>query len=169
VLDVSYSRAFRWFILLLLPLTLGWKLAVQLGNPGELKDEIAYRKVAEFLVRQHFTVTKLETVAPGAPLGVPGAPVIRATGGLCRILVAISGYTGSDRDSIRSNATAADTVFVVFGGRIYVEQPTWLTTLDSLWAKFQNELGLKAQATPVFVIIASQSCDAERLPWNQLG
>ena len=51
---------------------------MQSGNPGELKDEIAYGKVAEFLVRQHFSVViagKLEERAPG----------IRATGGPCRI------------------------------------------------------------------------------------
>jgi hypothetical protein len=158
---VSYSPAFKWFVLLLIPLTLGWKLAVQLRGPSELKDEIAYRKVAEFLVRQHFSVViadKLEPRAPG----------IQATGGLCRILVTKSAYTGSDRESTRRRATAADDIFVVFGGRIYIEQPTYLTTFDALWAKFRRELGFEGQATPVFLIIASKSCDAERLPWDQL-
>ena len=45
--------------------------------------------------------------------------------------------------------SAADTIFVVFGGRIYAEQPTWLTVSDYLWARFRRELGLKAEATPV--------------------
>jgi hypothetical protein len=158
---VSYSPAFKWFVLLLIPLTLVWKLAVQLRDLSELKDEIAYRKVAEFLVRQHFSVV----VADKLRLREPG---VQATGGLCRILVTKSAYTGSDREATRRRATAADDVFVVFGGRTYIEQPTFLTTFDALWAKFRRELGLKAQATPVFVIIASKSCGAERLPWDQL-
>ena len=107
------------------------------------KRKIAYLKVAEFLVRQHFTVAIADKLEEGAP-------VIRATAGVCRILVAKSASAGSDRDRIRSYATAADDVFVVFGGRIYAEQPTWLTTFDSLWSKFRRELGLKARAHACF-------------------
>jgi hypothetical protein len=118
--------------------------------------------MAEFLVRQHFIVSvdqKLEA----------GVPKIQGTAGACRVLVAKSAPDGSDRDRIRGYKTAADTVFVVFGGRTYVEQPTWLTTFDSLWSKFRGELGFDAHATPVFVVIATSSCGAERLPWQQLG
>ena len=86
------------------------------------------------------------------------------------MLVIKSSFDGSDRDRImRRHATAADTVFVVFGGRIYAEQPTWLTVSDFLWARFRRELGLRAEATPVFVVIATKGCEAERLPWSELG
>jgi hypothetical protein len=43
------------------------------------------------------------------------------------------------------NATVADQVFVVFAGKIYAEQPTWLTVPDFLWARFRRELGMSAR------------------------
>jgi hypothetical protein len=153
---------FKWCVLLLLALTLGWKLAVRPSDSGELKEKEAQRKIAEFLVRQHFTVAVSDKM-------VEGQPAIRATAGTCRMLVAKSPANGWDRDQIHRHATAADQVFVVFAGRIYAEQPTWLTVPDFLWARFRRELGLKAQPTPVLAVIASTSCAAERLPWNELG
>jgi hypothetical protein len=167
VRDVSYSPALRWlfpllFLLVLVPVSVGWKLAVQRDNSEGLRERGDYLKMAEFLVRQRFTVSvdqKLEA----------GVPKIQGTAGACRVLVAKSAPDGSDRDRIRGYKTAADTVFVVFGGRTYAEQPTWLTTFDSLWSKFRGELGFDAHATPVFVVIATNSCGAEQLPWQQLG
>jgi hypothetical protein len=162
---VSSSPALKlkWSVLLLLlPLTLGWKLAVHPINSGEFKEQQAHLKVAEFLVRQHFAVAVSEQV-------LEGRPAIRATAGACRMLVAKSPALGWDRDLIRRNATVADEVFVVFAGRVYAEQPTWLTVPDFLWARFQRELGMSAEPTPVFAIIATTSCAAERLPWNELG
>jgi hypothetical protein len=158
---VSSSHALKWFVLLLLPLTLGWKLAVRPGGSGELTEQDAPVKVAKFLARQHFTVSASEQWDEGRPS-------ISATAGMCRMLIARSPAIGSDRDLIRRNATAADRVFVVFRGRIYAEQPTWLTVSDFLWSRLQRELGFKAQATPVLAVIATKSCDAEGLPWNEL-
>jgi hypothetical protein len=160
--DVSFSPALRWsvLLLLLLSLTLGWKVAVQQSSSGDFTEP--YRKISDFLVREHFTVRVSEKLEVGAP-------TIHATAGPCRILVATAVPEGSDRDRLRSYATDADTVFVVFGGRVYAEQPTWLTSFDSLWAKFRREIGFKAQPTPVFFVIATKNCDAERLPWGELG
>jgi hypothetical protein len=149
-------------LLVLVPLSFGWKLAVQRGDSGGLTEKDAYLKAAEFLVRQRFTVAVSEKVKDEEP-------IVQGTAGACRIRVVKASSEGSDRDRIRSRATAQDTVFVVFGGRIYAEQPTWLTTFDNLWSKFQRELGLKVHATPVFVVIATKSCGAERLPWAELG
>jgi hypothetical protein len=146
----------------LVPLSFGWKLAVQRDDAGGLEERDDYLKVAEFLVRQHFSVTVAEKLEAGVPK-------IQGTAGVCRILVAKSGSEGSDEVRIRNYATASDTVFVVFGGRIYANQPTWLTTFDWLWSKFRRELGFNAHATPVFVVIATKSCGAEQLPWHQLG
>jgi hypothetical protein len=167
--DVSYSLALRWIILPLLLLTLGWKVAVQLsgsqegGQPGGSQEGTkSSSKIAEFLVRQRFTVATFQNAQVGEP-------AIQASAGDCRILIAESRSDGSDQDRLRHYATARDTVFVVFGGRIYAEQPTWLTTFDYLWSKFLRELGSKAPATPVFTVIATKSCGAERLPWTELG
>jgi len=137
-------------------------VALHLGRSDEPREQIAYTKVAEFLARQHFTVV----VAPKPEQGVPA---VRATAGDCRILIAKSGFTGSDRERIRRYATSKDVVFVAFGGEVYAEQPTWLTVFDFLWAKFRYELGLNAQAKPIFVVIATRSCNASQLPWGELG
>jgi hypothetical protein len=149
-------------LLLLLPLTLGSKLAVRPVDSGELKEKETQLKVAEFLVRQRFVVAVSEKMAEGQP-------AIRATAGACRMLVAKSPALGWDRDMIRRNATVADEVFVVFAGKVYAEQPTWLTVPDFLWARFKRELGLKAEAAPLFAVIATTTCAAERLPWKELG
>ena len=159
---MSYSPALKWGVLLLLPLTLGWKLAVRPGDSGELKEKETQLKIAEFLVRQRFAVAVSEKMDEGQP-------AIRATAGACRLLVAKSPSMGWDRDLIRRYATAADRVFVVFGGKIYAEQPTWLTVSDFLWARFRRELGMNAQPTPVLAVIATPTCAAERLPWKELG
>jgi hypothetical protein len=153
---------FKWFVLLLLPLTIGWKLAVRPGGSGEVAEKEVQRKVAEFLVRQHFNVVASEQATEGKP-------TISATTGACRMLVAKSPALGWDRDMIRGHATSTDNVFVVFRGGVYAEQPTWLTVPDFLWARLRREIGLNAQAAPVLAIIATTSCDAERLPWSELG
>jgi hypothetical protein len=51
---------------------------------------------------------------------------------------------GWDRDLVRRYANAEDQVFVVFRGRIYSDQPTFRTVLDTLWSRFLRELGFGA-------------------------
>jgi predicted small integral membrane protein len=163
VRGVSSSPGLKWFILLLLPLTLAWKLAVRPGGSGELNGRDVQRNVAEFLVRQHFIVAVSDNVEE------MGQPAIRASAGACRILIAKSPALGWNRELVRRYATTGDRVFVVFRGSVYAEQPTWLTLTDFLWARLRRELGFSAQATPVLAVIATTSCDAERLPWGELG
>jgi hypothetical protein len=159
VRGVSFSPALKWFIILLLPLTLGWKLAARQGVAQEPTQGQQLR-VAEFLVRQHFTVA--------IPNQGEARPTVRATAGPCQMVVTRSDPIGWQTDEIHRSASKADRVFFVFGGRIYPQQPTWLTVSDLLWSRFRRELGFNVQATPVLAIIATTNCDAERLPWSQL-
>jgi len=85
------------------------------------------------------------------------------------MLVAQSSPTAWDRDRIGRDATAADRMFVVFDGRVYADPPVWLTVPHFLWARLKRELGFQAEAAPLLTIIASENCDAERLPWGELG
>ena len=162
---MSIGTCSRWLVLLLLLLlvTLGWKLAVRPADWAEIQEQEkgAQRKVAEFLVRQNFVVAASEKMQEGQP-------TIRASAGACRLLVAKSPALAWDRDVIRRHATAADRIFVVFRGRVYAEQPTWLTVTDKLWSRFRRELGFRGEETPVFAVIATASCNAERLPWDQI-
>ena len=158
---VRSSPALKWFLILALPLTLGSKLMVRpdLSVPSE-KD--IQQKVAEFLGRQHFTVALSDQ--PGE-----GQVMIRAGAGGCRLLVANASPIASDRDVIRNNATVVDRVFVVFRGRTYKDQPTWLTVPYFLWGRLQREVGLRAHTAPLLVVIETMTCNAERLPWAELG
>jgi hypothetical protein len=155
----------RWFAFtIVVLLSLGWKVAVShdaYNNGLEKKEAEGQRKIAEFLFRQHFTAVSEKATTE--------LPVIHATAGACQMRVIEASYDGSDRDRIRRSASSIDTVFVVFGGRTYADQPTLQTVSDYIWARFQRQLGLRAEATPVLFVIAKKSCEAERLPWHQLS
>ena len=158
---VRFSLGFKWLILLLLPITLAWKLAVRTTHPEGSAEKEFQLQVADFLVRQHFQVARSGQAAEGQPS-------IEATSGLCRMRVTKSPPVGWDRDLIRRFATPTDRVFVVFGGKVYAEQPTWLTAADFLWARLRRELGMRGEPSPVLGIVASAACDAEKLPWQDL-
>jgi hypothetical protein len=153
----------KWFLVLALLLTLGSKLIVRPDKSTPSAADIQ-RRVADFLIQQRFTVALTNPTSDGQPM-------LRASAGVCRILVVNSDPIpmASGRDVIRLNATVADQSFVVFRGRVYAEQPTWLTVPDFLWSRFQRELGLRAHAAPLLAVIATTSCNAERLPWGELG
>ena len=156
------SRALKWLVLVvLLAFSLGWKVAARSiagEQPTERNIQVA---VAEFLARQHFDVSMLERVEEGKP-------AIAASSGSCRILVAKSPALGWDRDLIRRYADAEDQIFVVFRGRTYSDQPTFLTVFDALSSRFRHELGFRASPHPVLAVVAKINCDAEHLPWDQL-
>jgi len=156
---VNYSLALKWSLLgLLIALTLGLKWA---GRASEPNENDAPLRVAEFLARQHFTVVRSADATEGEP-------TVRATAPACRMLVIKSPVVGWDRDTVRRHATAADRILVVFRGKVYEEPPSWLVVSDFLWSRLRRELGLKYESNPVFTVIATTSCDAERLPWDQL-
>jgi hypothetical protein len=151
---VSYSPAFKWGIALLLALTLAWKFA---GRGAE--DGHPERRVFEFLIHHGFDVALTENVR---------GDIIIATSAACQVRIAKASYDGDNRDLIRSLATESDRIFYVFQGRQYLEQPVWLTVSNRLWTRFLSELGFERAEEPILAVIASQQCDAERLPWVEL-
>lgn len=117
-------------------------------------------RLAEFLMRQHFSVSVAEHLEEGKP-------VLTANAGSCRLLAMKSPALGWDRDLIRRYAETNDRVFIVFRGQIYADQPTFRTVLDSLSSRFLRELGIKSPPSPVFAVVARTGCEADRLPWNK--
>src|SRR4051812_13325818 len=102
----------------MVPLTLGWKLATNtyLRSSGPQPDEqLAERKVAQFLDRAHFTAVHAEQI-------VFGLQLVTASSGACRLRLALSSSRGWHRDLISKVPTPEDRTFVVFGGKIYSEQ-----------------------------------------------
>jgi hypothetical protein len=162
VRGVKSSRALKYLALLaLLSLSLGWKVAARATSEEQPSDRTIQGRVADFLVRQHFSVSLLET-------SERGKPSIAAQSGGCRILVIRSPAIGWDRDLVRRYAEEGDQIFVVFQGRIYADQPTFRTVFDALWSRFLRELGVRVWPSPVFAILARPSCEADRLPWEKL-
>jgi hypothetical protein len=155
------SPELRWFLILALPLTLGLKLVVR-PDLNVASDTDVQRKVAEFLRRQHFIVALSDRAGEGQYM-------LRASAGPCRILIAKSDPIAWDSAALRSKATGGDRVFVVFRGRTYEDQPTWLTVPYFVWSRLKRELGMRAEAAPLLSVIATDGCGAERLPWSELS
>jgi hypothetical protein len=163
VRGVRYSPALKWSaVVVLIALTLGLKWVWWIGRQSEPSEADVQLRVAEFLTRQHFSVSLSKEAKEGTP-------TIRATTPVCRMLVVDSPVIGWDRDVVQRAATAADRVFVVFRGRVYSEEPTWLIAFDFLWARFLRGIGVRVDTAPLLTVIATRSCEAERLPWDQLG
>src|SRR5262249_42103449 len=155
----NYSPVLKLSVLLVLvALTLGLKWDAAVSEPPNVKD--VQLGVAEFLARQHFAVSVPDKASEGWT-------TIRATTPGCRMLVTNSPVLGWDRDVVARSATAGDRVFVVYRGRVYAERPSWLIA-SYLWSRLLRELGVKVQPTSLLAVVAATSCDAERLPWDQL-
>jgi hypothetical protein len=155
---------FKWLVVLLLVLTLGWKwVAISYRTVSDGPEEqVAAQKVGNFLTHQSFNVLGPQEV-------VFGLQLIDATAGACHMRVAVSASRGWHRDIIETLARPTDRKLVVFGGAIYAEQPLWRTVPNFLWFKLLNKVGFNLQPTPLITVLQGPNCDAQRLPWNEVG
>jgi len=160
--DVKYSRAFKVLLACALALSLGWKLFLRPAVSDDVATRSAQSRLADFLSRQHYSVTLAERPADGQPS-------IVASTGACRILAVRSPAMGTDRDLVRRLASPADGIFILYKGTIYDEQPTFRTVSDFLWARMLREVGISVQQQPVFAIISPRSCNSRNLPWDELA
>ena len=138
--DVNLSPAFKWIVILLIPLTFGSKLV----NEGQTADESEIN-IVEFLSRHKFDITKRI---------VADIPVIDATAGACRMSVVEASPDGWMRDFIHDILGTTEHQFTVFRGNIYPEQPTWLTLTDHWWSKSLRKLGLARREALVIAVSA---------------
>jgi hypothetical protein len=123
VQGVNYSPALKWSLLvLLIAFTLGLKWT---GHTREPNEKDAQLRVAEFLIRQQFTVVRSAEVKEGEP-------TVRATAPACRMLVIKSPVLDWDRDMVRRQATASDRILVVFRGKVYGDPPSLLLPWNEL-------------------------------------
>ena len=153
--DVNSSTAVKCILAVALLLSVAWKVAIPTYHQNDADDN-----VIEFLKRNHFNVLITE---------LSGAPVIEAKRGSCSLQVFRLEPDGSNGNLIRHLLTDADQLFVVFRGRVYAQQPIFLTVISSFWSKVLRGAGLIRHIPPVIAVGASWSCDTERLPWVQLG
>lgn len=75
--DVSYTPIVRWLLIMLLPLTLGWKFAADRKPNYTPKDLIV-----EFLIRHNFDAVATDQMI------LTDLPLIYASAGACRMFVA---------------------------------------------------------------------------------
>src|SRR5215469_473911 len=111
------TPAFRWSLIVLIPLTLTWKLVVADYSIHETQG-----RIVPFLKTHGFEATE-QTLAKTVP-------VVRASRGNCSMVLAEVSPDGSTRDVMRHVATTMDKQFVVFQARVYNEQPVWLTVTE---------------------------------------
>jgi hypothetical protein len=153
---VKPTPAFKWLLISLIPLTFTWKLVA----PRPLAHETQQR-IIRFLTAHKFNVIE-ETP-------VKGIPIIRATMGHCTMIVAEVSLDGSTLGMLRHLTTRMDQQFFVFHGTIYRQQPIWLAVTEGHWTKYLRRLGLSERRSAPIMVAATNSCNAERLPWTALS
>ena len=92
---MKFSPAIKWCLVLLLPLTLGWKLAVALRTDDPAERAVA---IVEFLTGHQFNaVSKDETRG--------GLQIVEASSNECHLLVARISPLGDSADQVQSLAS----------------------------------------------------------------
>ena len=145
---------FKWLLIFLLPLTFVWKFVAEPPTPPQTQE-----RIVRFLAIYDFNVAEETPVL--------GVPILRATRGDCRMIVAEGSADGSTRGIVRQFTTTTDQQFVVFRG--YSTQPTWLSVTQDRWTRYLRKLGISEPESPPIMVVASYSCGAEQLPWGELS
>lgn len=157
---MNFSPAFKWFLAILLPLTLAWKLVADVEST---EAPSAKNKIIELLTQHHYKVAASNDA-------LNKMLVIRGTRGSCRLLVAEVSAMGEDRDYVRHLAgEAGANIFIVFQGKVYTQQSIWMTAFDELWWRFLRKFGLAEHSSVVLAVAATPVCDAQHLPWNEVS
>ena len=154
---MNSSSAPKWLVLIvpLLLLSIAWKIATPINDYNGLPKNA----LIDFFERAHFLVTEQN---------VYGVPMIEAKADSCQLQVASLAPDGSNRNFVQHLFEGKDRSFVVFHGRVYIEQPVLWTAIDNIWSMCLRNLGLINHVAPVIAVAANASCDAERLPWDDL-
>jgi hypothetical protein len=155
---VISSRASKLLFAALLIATLSLKVLVIRTQPGsEQREATVKTQIACFLTRHGFQLD------PAASIGVS------AHSGGCRLFIAEVAYQGWHRDSVRRLAAPGDQLLFFFRGRMYPDQPVWLTRVSGQWTSVLQNLGLNAPSDPVLGIVASPVCNLNAMPWQELA
>jgi hypothetical protein len=153
---VNSFSTFKWLavILPLLLLSVAWKIVTAI-NQHEPKNALI-----DFFEHNHFVVTE-QTLY--------GVLIIQAKADSCQLQAIRLAPDGSNGDLVRHLFDFTDRFFVVFNGRMYAQQPVFWTVINNVWSVSLGQLGLASHAAPIIGVAANPSCDAERLPWDELG
>jgi hypothetical protein len=148
---------------LLLVVTLGLKVVTAV-SPAHTQTHALPAAIAAFLDAHGYRVLEVNRETDSSL-----ALVSAAKGPTCRVLVAEARPQGWNRNDLRLLAGPGDQLFVVFGGLVYADQPTRLTTAYYHWDRFHRQIGFQVPARPVLAVASSPGCHAEALPWGELA
>jgi hypothetical protein len=129
-------------------------LTVKAHSNNHLEDD-----VIAFLAPQGFQVAVSEDAHLHRLLAVRNS---------CHMSVIIASNDGTDRDMTRSFVALDENLIFVYRGRVYQEQPTFLTVSAELSARALRKLGLTDRREFVLAVVAQRQCDADRLPWHEI-
>jgi hypothetical protein len=154
---MSFSHVFKLSIGIILLLSIAWKIAIRPENADDLE-----KSLVRFFKGHHFNVVVSEQI-------VNHTPIIQVDAISCHLQIASLTPDGSNLDLIQALVGDGDRLFVVFRGRVYTQQPILWTVLSYLGSRSLRELGFIGHISPVIAVKANSSCDAEGLPWSELG
>jgi hypothetical protein len=159
---VISSFAPKLVLVALLILTLSFKvLAYKSQSASEQQDDMVRTHIAAFLARHGFE--------PSGDIAIQYLVGASAHSDKCQLLVADAAFQGWYRDPLRRFASADDQFFFYFRGHKYPDQPIWRTRLSGYWTSFLRNLGLNAPVEPVLGIVASNACELDAMPWQELA
>lgn len=149
------SSALRWFIVLVLIPTIGWKVTLRPENLGEIQSA-----VIKFLKDQKFDVHSTSE-------SLEDMPVIEGRNETCHLRIARVSPLGHEAELVRRASATNDRIFYVFRGVEYQKQPVRRTLANYFWFRFLRELGVVSRIPPVFAVMTS--CVDLQIPWTELG
>jgi hypothetical protein len=140
-------------IVLLLPLSLVWKLYAGADDPDEFT-----KRAFSFLGRSGYEVSITNVMAVGS------MQAVRAAKGDCLMFVVNRG-SGWTHQLMGALGEDTSRYFTVFRGRIFDGDPAWPTAVANIYFRGLRRLGL-TRSTSVIGVTASEGCDLELLAWT---
>ena len=125
---MSCSSAFKWFLTVVLLLSIAWKITIRYDHQSDPND-----RLVDFFARKHFDVAVTEQ---------SGIQIIQANTASCSLRIARLASNGSDQDLVRDLAGGSDHLFVIFRGQVYAQQPIFWTVFNDIWSRHLRELEL---------------------------
>ena len=151
-----------WLGVLFLALALAGGITLKAASKGptQIQEPSLHATIAPFLKQHGYKVTT-GVDKDGLEVG--------AVGGFdCRLHVIQAQPRGYDQHAIRQAGGVTDDFFVVFDGDLYDAQPVWRTKAYYYWDRFRRKMGLTVPPRALFAVIASRTCSARQLPWQDL-
>src|SRR5690348_3629828 len=74
--------------------------------------------------------------------------IVHAIKGDCSMILVEASPDGSTRDVMRHVGATLAQHFVVFRGKVYDEQPVWLTATEDSWTRYLRKLGIAQPEMP---------------------